>query len=119
MKQLKLIFVLHIVLAVYSILGIASKIASQKQFMSFEFIFLYGVVIGNLFFYAIVWQQLLKRISLITAYANKAITVVWGIIWGAVFFKEEVTIQKVLGALVIIVGVYLVVSNDGVKKEEK
>lgn len=118
MKQFNYIFILHLVLAVYSVLGIASKFASKEPILSFKFMILYGVVILNLFFYAIVWQQLLKQIPLITAYANKAVTVVWGMIWGAVFFKEEITIQKGIGAAVIIVGVYLVVSNDNSKKEE-
>ncbi|MCX4268808.1 MAG: transporter [Lachnospiraceae bacterium] len=118
MKRYKSILILHMVLAVYSILGIASKLASKEQFMSFRFIVLYGVVVGSLFLYAIIWQQLLKQISLITAYANKAITIIWGMIWGAVFFQEEITIQKGIGGIVIMMGIYLVVSNDNKKRGE-
>lgn len=118
MKQYKSLVILHIVLAVYSMFGIISKFASQKQFLSFSFLFLYGIVLGNLFLYAIIWQQLLKKIPLITAYANKAVTIVWGIVWGAVFFQEAITIQKGIGGFVIIVGVYIVVSNDSEKRRE-
>ena len=66
-----------------------------------------------LFVYAIVWQQLLKKLPLVTAYANKAVTVIWGIVWGYFFFNEGITIYKLIGAVVIVIGVYLVVSSDG------
>lgn len=117
--NIKYLAILHIVLAVYSILGIASKIASGKEFLTLEFCFFYGIVILNLFVYAIFWQQIIKKIPLVTAYANKAVTVIWGIIWGFVFFKEEITPGKILGAFIIILGICLVVSdNENVQEDE-
>ena len=110
-SNVKYIAILHIVLFVYSILGIASKIASGKDFLSLEFCFYYGIVILNLFLYAILWQQIIKKIPLITAYANKAVTVIWGIVWGSLFFKEEISFGKIVGAVIIILGIYLVVST--------
>ena len=32
---------------------------------------------------------------------------VWGIIWGFVFFRESITIGKIVGAMLIIAGVVL------------
>lgn len=110
-SNIKYIAILHIVLFVYSILGIASKVASGKDFLSLEFCFYYGIVILNLFLYAILWQQIIKKIPLITAYANKAVTVIWGIVWGSLFFKEEISFGKIVGAIIIILGIYLVVST--------
>jgi drug/metabolite transporter (DMT)-like permease len=75
-------------------------------------ILFYGAVVCILGFYAIAWQQVLKHLPLITTYANKAITTIWGLIWGLVVFGEQITIQKVIGAIVVIIGVYLVVSGD-------
>lgn len=118
MKQFKFIFILHFVFAIYSVSGIASKFASQERVMSLPFILLYGIVLGILFFYAIVWQQLLKQIPLIVAYTNKAVTVIWGMIWGILFFNEKFTVQKGIGAFVIIAGVSLVVSSERKKGEE-
>ena len=112
MKKNKSILILHIVLALYSLFGIASKLAANEPFLSFKFILLYGMVIANLGVYAIVWQQLLKHIPVITAYANKAVTVVWGILWGYLFFDEKVTPLKIVGAFIIIVGVILVVFDE-------
>lgn len=92
--------------------GIASKCAAQQKFLSVPFCLLYGIVILALFLYAVFWQQIIKELPLITAYANKAVTVVWGIVWGALLFHERVSFGKIVGAGVIILGVYIVVSSE-------
>ena len=104
--------ILHILLAVYSLGGICSKLASQHTFLSFWFIFFYGLTILNLGVYAIVWQQIIKRLLLTTAYANKAVTIVWGILWGVLFFQETIKWNMIVGALIVIIGVILVVKSD-------
>ena len=43
---------------------------------------------------------------------------VWGIIWGALFFHESVTPGKVIGAAVVIAGVVLFALSDE-KEDEK
>ncbi len=97
---------------IFSLGGVASKTAAGSEFLSAKFIICYGLVLLILFVYAIVWQQMLKRLPLVTAYANKAITVVWGIIWGYVFFGESVTARKIIGAVIVIAGVCIVVMAD-------
>lgn len=98
-------------LMIYSLLGIFSKMASQEPFLSVKFCIYYGIVIMSLGIYAICWQQIIKRLPLVIAFANKAVTVIWGIVWGGLFFDEKVTIQKLTGAVVIIVGIILVVMD--------
>lgn len=110
-KTIITLIFLHILLLVYSLLGICSKLAAQVPFMSFQFIMYYGVVILNLGIYAICWQQIIKRMPLVTAYANKAITVIWGILWGKLFFQESISLPKIIGALIIICGIILVVTD--------
>ena len=63
-------------------------------------------------FYAVVWQQILKKMKLVTAYANKAITILWGLVWGVVFFDESITYTKLFGVVIIILGVYFVVTGE-------
>lgn len=92
---------------VYSLGGICSKKAAEYSVLSLPFIVWYGGLVIILGIYAIGWQQVIKRMPLTTAFANKAVTIVWGIIWGFVFFKEVITIGKVLGAMLVIVGVLL------------
>lgn len=111
-SNLKYFIVLHILLAVYSLSGICSKMAAQHSFLSFWFIFFYGLIILNLGIYAIVWQQVIKQLPLNTAYANKAVTIAWGILWGFLFFGEQIKWNMILGAVVVIIGVVLVVKSD-------
>ena len=99
--------------------GIASKLAAGEKFLSPKFILYYAIIIGLLGVYAIVWQQIIKRVPLTTAYANRAVTIVWGIIWGVLFFHENVTPLKVIGAVIVIVGVVLFATADEGEEEAK
>lgn len=98
---------LHILLLIYSLSGICAKNASKTDFMSLEFCLLYGGIIIILFIYAIGWQQVIKRIDLSIAFANKSITVIWGIVWGLLFFGEELILSKVVGASLVMLGCVL------------
>lgn len=115
-SKIKTLFVLHLMLMIYSMSGICSKKAAGVAFLSKEFCLYYGIIIVLLGFYAIAWQQIIKRLPLTTAFANKAVTVVWGIIWGCVFFHEGITIGKVVGAALVVLGVVIYALAD--KKED-
>lgn len=110
-NKIKMYIILHVFLMVSSFVAIASKLAAQETFLSLRFILYYAIVIINLGVYAIVWQQIIKKIPLTTAYANKSVGVVWGIVWGFLLFHENVTVQKVIGAIVIMIGIVLVVTE--------
>ena len=109
---IKAYLLLHLLLMIYSLGGICSKLAGKSEMFSPRFFLLYGLVLMNLAVYAVMWQQILKRIPLITAYANKAVTVVWGLIWGMLVFGEVITVKKLIGAAIIIAGIIVVVSSD-------
>ena len=79
---------------------------------SLRFIFWFGLVFVIMFGYAIIWQQILKRMPLTVAYANKPVTLIWGIIWGKLIFDEKITWNMILGACIIFAGIYLVTSGD-------
>lgn len=117
MKRFKPYIILHIILLIYSLSGICSKTASGKEFLSFEFCLFYGLVIFIMGVYALLWQQVIKQIPLNVAYANKAITLVWGMTWGAIVFKEQITPTNIIGVAVVLAGVLLVVTG-GEKKNE-
>ena len=117
-STIKTIIGLHGMLMVYSMSGICSKLASGEAFLSIRFCVYYAIIIGLLGFYAIGWQQVIKRIPLTTAFANKAVTVVWGIVWGRFFFGESITLGKIMGATLVIAGVILFAESDEVKNEQ-
>lgn len=89
-----------------------SKTAASKPLFSPSFFFFYAIVLGILFLYAVLWQQILKNLPLTMAYANKAVTTIWGMLWGMVFFGEKLSLHMICGGLVIIAGIYLVVRSD-------
>ena len=111
-SKYKKYFALYGVFILYSFSTVFSKLASGQEFLSMDFIVLYGIMIFILGIYAILWQQVLKRFDLGVAYANKAVVIVLGLLWGKLFFDEAISLNKIVGALIIIIGVYLVVKTD-------
>lgn len=122
-SRLLTLFFLHILLMVYSTSGIFGKLAARYSFLSPEFFGLYFCVLLILGLYAVGWQQILKRMPLTEAFSNKAVTIVWGIVWGALIFKESITTGKIIGALLIVVGVVMFVHDrpaiDAPSKKDK
>lgn len=110
--NVKNIVILHSLLLIYSLSGVFSKLASKVPFLSFRFCVYYGIIVLLLGIYAIVWQQIIKNMPLTSAYANKAITVVWGILWGYLFFKEKISIGNIIGAIIIIIGIVIYSTSD-------
>lgn len=110
--KIKYYIALHIELLLFSLGGVCSKMAAKYEFLSKGFIIYYALVILNLGIYAIVWQQIIKKLPLNTSYANKAITIVWGMMWGVIFFGEKITWNMIVGAIVVIIGVITVVMAD-------
>ena len=115
--KIKWFIILHVIIFIFSINSISAKTAAQYDFLSPRWTFFYGIVICILGFYAIAWQQVLKHLPLITTYANKAVTTLWGLLWGYIFFKEKITPIKILASAIVILGVYIVCSSD--EEEQK
>ena len=111
-KKMKSILLLHIFIMIYSMTGVLSKMAAGESFLSFKFCLLYGLMIMLLGVYAIGWQQIIKNIPLTTAFANKAVTTIWGLIWGMLIFKESITLGKIAGVVLVAVGVILFSADE-------
>ena len=110
--SVKWFIALHLSLLLNSLAGTASKIAGRQKFLSFRFILCYGMVLAITFAFALAWQQILKHMSLTFAFTNKPITIIWGLIWGVLVFKETVTWKMILGSAVILFGIMVGVSGD-------
>ena len=115
--KLNSIFFMHAAFLVYCLYPILGKFATRYELLSLSFITLYCVVFGVLFVYAILWQQVLKKIFLTTAIANKSITIVWGMIFGLLIFKEQVSLKMVIGTVLILSGI-LILSTEKMENEE-
>ena len=77
---------------------------------------LYCAEVGVLGIYALLWQQILKRFELSTAYANRALALVWSLLWAVLIFNERVTARKLLGIALVAVGAFLVNREGGTQE---
>ena len=113
-------FLLHLNLLFSSLSGVCSKMASRytENIFSVPFVFWFGLVFVIMFGYALIWQQILKRMPLTVAYANRPVTLIWGIIWGALIFGEKITWNMIAGAVVIFAGIWLVTGENETKGGE-
>lgn len=114
--QIKDILMLQIVFFIYSFNSVVAKFASAQEPFSLNFILLYGLELCVLGVYAILWQQLIKRMELSVAYSNKAVVLLWAMVFGALLFKEQITLTKVAGILLVIVGIVVLNSEKEVKE---
>jgi len=91
----------------YACVTIFTKYASQQEMLSGKyFIGLFGaiLVMGT---YAVLWQQVLKRIKLSTAYMFKGTSLIFVMILAALLFNETISFMNILGAMIIVSGIAL------------
>ncbi|MFI3200450.1 MAG: transporter [Eubacteriales bacterium] len=110
----KNIMVLQGIVVLYTFSQILQKYAALQELFSIQFFVFYGLEFMVLGTYAICWQQLIKRFELSVAYANRAVALLWSLLWSVLIFQEEITVGKVVG--VSLVGVGVMIINGG--KEE-
>lgn len=114
----KVFLALHLLLVFYSLSSVLSKLAAGQAFLSFRFCLYYGGMFLILVIYALGWQQILKRLPLTVAFANKAVTLVWSMVFGALLFHEQIRLNQLIGCALAVAGVVLFVqSEDETEKE--
>lgn len=94
---------LLLVFLVYSSANIFMKLSSSGEGLSS--LFYLGCAFGVLGVYACLWQQILKFIPLTTAFMFKSITVLYGMFFAWFLFKEDITLNNMLGAILIVTGI--------------
>lgn len=110
--SLLMLLVLQGAVCLYTVSGIAAKFASHYAFLSWEFILCYGAEILVLGVYAIVWQQIIKRMDISIAYANRSLAIFWSMLWAWLLFEEQITLQNLIGVALIFIGTLVVNSSD-------
>lgn len=112
LKKAKPFIILHIMLLIYSFCGVFIKLAGKTEFLSLKFFVFYGISLFILVIYTFGWQQLLKKIPLVTAFLNKSVTIIWSMIWGILLFSESITLSMIIGSIIVLIGVSLVVLDN-------
>ncbi|MDD4028727.1 MAG: transporter [Caldisericia bacterium] len=104
-------FFLHFSLFLFSLSGIFAKLASNHSLSSFHFYLLYGIEFVLLIVYAVLWQQVLKKMDLSIAYANRGAIFLWTFMGSLFLFDETISLYNIVGAVVISIGIYIVFQN--------
>lgn len=102
---------LHMVYFIYSFVNLTSKITSNYNISSKEFYYLLAFLIFFMGIYAVLWQQVIKLFPLSVAYSNRGVVILWTFIWASIFLNESITLSNLIGAFLIILGIYLVNKN--------
>ncbi len=108
----KLILLLQLAILLFAGCTLLMKVAAQYDTLSWPWILLYGTGVLILGGYALIWQQFLKRLPLVTVYANRAAAMFWSMVFGFLLYHESIRWNMVLGVVVIFAGIYLVVTSD-------
>ena len=93
--------------ALYASVSIATKYASQHEFLSKAYCVGVICAVFILGLYAVCWQQILKRVELSTAYMFKGTSLIFIMLFAFALFGEAITIMNVIGAIVIVIGITL------------
>ena len=97
--RLKDILILQAVIVIYTLSSVMAKLASGQE--AFAELMILGV-------YAILWQQMIKKFELSVAYTNRAMALLWSMLWAVVLFHDRVTMKNVIGVALVIVGTLIV-----------
>lgn len=92
---------------VYACTCIFTKTASRFDVLSIPYILCLAGAVLILGIYAIMWQQIIKRMPVSDAYMFRGTAVIFTMIIAAVLFSESVSVSNIVGAALIIVGIAL------------
>lgn len=107
----KHIFALLAVNLLYASTSLFTKYASQHEFLSVSYCLGLVGAIGVMGTYAICWQQILKHVELSTAYMFKGTSLIFIMLLAWMLFGEQITLNNIIGACVIIIGIVLYAKN--------
>lgn len=96
---------------IYSVSAVCAKMAALQIF-SDKMILFFSLEIGCLAVYAFIWQQALKKFTLVTAMASKGSVIIFNLIWSVWLFHETITVYNLIGAVIVIVGICIVSLNE-------
>lgn len=109
-KKVSDFLLLYLAFFVYSISSVCAKLAALQS-DRMRLLFFFAAEIACLGIYALIYQQALKRFSLVVAMSNKGITVILGLLWSVLLFGERVGLLNAVGAAFIVFGIGMVSSD--------
>ena len=92
---------------IYACTSICTKMASQQEMLSWPYLFWIAGAVGVMGIYALLWQQVIAKMPLSTAYMFKGTSLIFVLLISALLFGEAITPNNVIGSAIIITGIVL------------
>ena len=92
---------------IYACTSICTKMASRQEMLSWPYLFWIAGAFGVMGVYALLWQQVIARMPISTAYMFKGTSLIFVLLFSALLFGEAITLNNVIGAVIIIIGIIL------------
>ena len=104
---MKDIVILQLIIMIYTFSSICAKLASGQETI-FRLLLFTGLEFLCLAVYAVLWQQAIKKFDLSVAYANRAMVLLWSMIWAVLVFHDTSTPKNILGVGLVIAGTFVI-----------
>ena len=92
---------------IYACTSICTKMASRQEMLSWPYLFWIAGAVGVMGIYALLWQQVIVRMPISTAYMFKGTSLIFVLLFSVLLFGEAITLNNVIGAMIIIAGIIL------------
>lgn len=92
---------------VYACTSIFTKLASRQEMLSWPYLLCILGAFAVMGLYALLWQQVIARMPLSTAYMFKGTSLIFVLLFSVLMFGEGITWTNIAGSLVIIAGIML------------
>ncbi len=115
--SLKQILLLQAVVVIYTVSGVMAKFASASDTFIKLLLFL-GMDVFFLGVYALFWQQMIKKIPLSVAYANRAMALLWSALWALIIFGEKIGGKQMIGIALVILGICIINTDKAANGED-
>lgn len=92
---------------IYAFTSYFTKSASNYSFFSCKYILLIFAAFLMMAIYALLWQQIIKRMPVSEAYMYKGTVIIFTMCISALCFGESITINNILGTIIIVLGIAL------------
>jgi len=112
--EAKNLLLLHLLFFVYALSSALGKAAARSEFLSVFFLLYMVMAVALMAVYAIAWQHILRRFTLTDAYSHRGIITVWGVLFGAAFFRERVNAATLVALSLVVAGVFVIGRNEHV-----
>ena len=92
---------------IYACTYICMKKASGFEFLSSSYVLWTIGAVAIIGIYALLWQQILTKTPLSTAYMFKGTSLIFVLLLSALLFGEGITMKNIIGSAIIVSGIVL------------